>query len=530
MVLSLVAVPSIVSRAESISSSPSPAVTNKALEIKIQSDTDLGNTVYCYTWCKSINGTEKSPWAWGAVNTSKFQMTGSGGTYAFKIADIQTFYGLTDSELAGLTELGFIAKNAAGGKTGDLSIQVIQGRTDAYSGGEGTEENPFILKTTEDLLELASTSMDWAEDVYLRLDSDIDGSSLKTPIGSKGAPFRGHFDGGGHTIYNIDLSNSAFGEATGLFGGLKNGEIKNLGVLNAKVSGMTYTGVLVGYATSGSIRCCYTSGTVSASSICAGGLVGDNAGAVISDCYSGAQVTSSSDNAVGGLVGKNAGVIQRTYATGIVKGLDYVGGIVGANYGNVRQSVAINSALESSFDYNAKFGGNSNSRNVVQDNYSWSAIPLTGSQNSFGYHATQKESYVLGQYDFFKSLAGWDFEEVWEWKNENNKSYPALRKLSGQTNLLPEAFMQTTGVIDVLSPELMISVGPNPVSTILYIRSTEAIASCRVVSLSGALIADVASNGAAELEIDMAAVAPGLYVISVITADGHKSVSKIIKN
>ena len=76
----------------------------------------------------------------------------------------------------------------------------------------------------------------------------------------------------------------------------------------------------------------------------------------------------------------------------------------------------------------------------------------------------------------------------------------------------------------------MISVGPNPVSTILYIRSTEAIASCRVVSLSGALIADVASNGAAELEIDMAAVAPGLYVISVITADGHKSVSKIIKN
>ena len=104
--------------------------------MKIQTDQDLGSTVYCYTWCKSINGAEKTPsWKWADVHTSKFQMTGSAGTYTFKIADIKSFYELTDTELAGLTELGFIAKNASGGQSGDLFINVVPGRTDAYSGG-----------------------------------------------------------------------------------------------------------------------------------------------------------------------------------------------------------------------------------------------------------------------------------------------------------------------------------------------------------------------------------------------------------
>lgn len=519
--------------AESITSTPSPAVTNKVLEVKIQTDQDLGSTVYCYTWCKSINGEEKTPsWAWADVHTSKFQMTGSAGTYTFKIADIKSFYELTDTELASLTELGFIAKNASGGQSGDLFINVVQGRSDAYSGGEGTQDNPFILKNINDLKEFASTSMDWAEDVYLRLDADIDASALTTPIASKGSPFRGHFDGAGHSISNLRLTETSVGEAVGLFGGLMNGEIKNLGVVNADITGSTYAGILVGYATSGTIKACYTTGEVKATSVCTGGLVGDNAGAVISDCYSGAAVSNTADCAVGGLVGKNVGVIQNVYASGSVKGLDFVAGVAGANYGNIRHSVALNSSVTSSMNYSARFSGNSDSRNIASDNNAWTDItPGHGSWSAYGYPATLRSANDLSSLALFRQVTGWDFDNIWEWRTESGKSYPALRKISGQTNVIPAKFYETqSGLIDVAAPGVLVSVGPNPVTTTLVVSSTEALASCGVFSVSGAMIANIVpAAGMSEVAVDMSTAAPGLYIVNVVTSNGYKSVNKIIK-
>lgn len=533
LAMSLVSSVGFTAVAESITSTPSPAVTNKVLEVKIQTDQDLGSTVYCYTWCKSINGAEKTPsWKWADVHTSKFQMTGSAGTYTFKIADIKSFYELTDTELAGLTELGFIAKNASGGQSGDLFINVVPGRSDAYSGGEGTQDNPFILKNIDDLKEFASTSIDWAEDVYLRLDADIDASTLDTPIASKGSPFRGHFDGAGHSISNLSLTETAVGEAVGLFGGLKNGEIKNLGVVNADITGSTYAGILVGYATSGTIKACYTTGAVNATSVCTGGLVGENAGAVISDCYSGAAVSNTADCAVGGIVGKNAGVIQNVYASGPVKGLDFVAGVAGANYGNIRHSVALNSSVTSSMNYSARFSGNSDSRNIVSENNAWTdIISGSGSWSAYGYPATLRAANDLSSLALFRQVTGWDFDNIWEWRTESGKSYPALRKVSGQTNVIPAEFYESlSGLIDVAAPGVLVSVGPNPVSSTLVISSTEALASCQVFSVSGAMIANlVPAAGMSEVVIDMSTATPGLYIVTVVTSQGYKSVNKIIK-
>ncbi len=459
-------------------------------------------------------------------------MTGSAGIYTFKIADIKSFYELSDSELAGLTELGFIAKNASGGQSGDLVINVVQGRSDAYSGGEGTQDNPFILKNIDDLKEFASTSMDWAEDVYLRLDADIDASALATPIASKGSPFRGHFDGAGHSISNLRLTENTVGEAVGLFGGLMNGEIKNLGVVNADITGSTYAGILVGFATSGTIKACYTTGAVKATSVCTGGLVGENAGAVISDCYSGAAVSNTADCAVGGIVGKNAGVIQNVYASGSVKGLDFVAGVAGANYGNIRHSVALNSSVTSSMNYSARFSGNSDSRNIVRENNAWADIIAgNGSWSAYGYPATLRTANDLSSLALFRQVTGWDFDNIWEWRTESGKSYPALRKISGQINVIPAKFYESlSGLIDVAAPGVLVSVGPNPVSSTLVISSTDALASCQVFSVSGAMIANlVPAAGMSEVAVDMSTAAPGLYIVNVVTSQGYKSVNKIIK-
>ena len=409
---------------------------------------------------------------------------------------------------------------------------MVPGRSDAYSGGEGTQDNPFILKNIDDLKEFASTSIDWAEDVYLRLDADIDASTLDTPIASKGSPFRGHFDGAGHSISNLRLTETAVGEAVGLFGGLKNGEIKNLGVVNADITGSTYAGILVGYATSGTIKACYTTGEVNANSVCTGGLVGDNVGAVISDCYSGAAVSNTADCAVGGLVGKNAGVIQNVYASGSVKGLDFVAGVAGANYGNIRHSVALNSSVTSSMNYSARFSGNSDSRNIVSENNAWTDItPGHGSWSAYGYPATLRSANDLSSLALFRQVTGWDFDNIWEWRTESGKSYPALRKISGQTNVIPDNFYKSlSGLIDVAAPGVLVSVGPNPVTTTLVVSSTEALASCQVFSVSGAMIANIVpAAGMSEVAVDMSTAAPGLYIVNVVTSNGYKSVNKIIK-
>ena len=84
-----------------ISTSPSPAISTKALEVKIQTR-DMGSEVYCYTWCESVNGGKKSPFSWDEANNEKFRMGGSGGSYTISIPDIQAFYGLSDSEITGL--------------------------------------------------------------------------------------------------------------------------------------------------------------------------------------------------------------------------------------------------------------------------------------------------------------------------------------------------------------------------------------------------------------------------------------------
>ncbi len=67
-----------------VTTSPSPAVSNKPLEITIRTD-NFGSEVYCYTWCADINGSSKSPWGWNDVNTDKFRMSGSNGEYTLTI-------------------------------------------------------------------------------------------------------------------------------------------------------------------------------------------------------------------------------------------------------------------------------------------------------------------------------------------------------------------------------------------------------------------------------------------------------------
>jgi hypothetical protein len=143
----------------------------------------------------------------------------------------------------------------------------------------------------------------------------------------------GTFDGQGHEIHDLFI-NRPGEDYVGLFGSVdEGGIIKDVGVVNATVTGGWMVGGLVGwneYTVSNS----YSSGNVNGGAV-VGGLMGANDGTV-SDSYSSGNVTG--EDGVGGLVGDNYGTVSNSYSTGSVYGSDYVGGLVGDNAGDVNNS------------------------------------------------------------------------------------------------------------------------------------------------------------------------------------------------
>lgn len=155
-----------------------------------------------------------------------------------------------------------------------------------YSGGSGTQDDPWLISSVEDLQTLASTinngkaaefdadCTDTGDGIpgnyhgyYFKQKTDLDLSSIENwaPIGySGGCYFAGHYDGDGHTISNAKSTgkNDDEGFATaGIFGWLAFGSVKNLTVKNADFfaegnKNMSYAGGVLAVAYSCSVENC----------------------------------------------------------------------------------------------------------------------------------------------------------------------------------------------------------------------------------------------------------------------------------
>ena len=203
---------------------------------------------------------------------------------------------------------------------------------EAYAGGDGTEENPYQIATSQQLALLAyQTNNEMGGDAYYVLTQNL---SLKNcsgenihwiPIGIHTHDkndnihyFKGHFDGGGHTIYgmyqNFESGLDYFG---GLFGCTDGAEIKNVHMSYCSINGVGgYVGSVVGFAgRTDVLNCtaydCYIRSTGAEAD--AGGIVGyagvpigayenDEHVSRISNCKITA-VTVESSYSAGGIVG-----------------------------------------------------------------------------------------------------------------------------------------------------------------------------------------------------------------------------------
>lgn len=147
-------------------------------------------------------------------------------------------------------------------------------------------------------------------------------------IGSQQNPFSGIFDGGGHTISNLNITSS--NDNQGLFGCATEATIYNLYLKNPTVQGKDKVGTLIGQAfdnvtLSDVLVTSNASGasayTVKATDGSGGGIVGWAGGATIARCYFEGEVKTF--GWAGGIVG---------YANSDVKITDcYVGDFVQAN-------------------------------------------------------------------------------------------------------------------------------------------------------------------------------------------------------
>ena len=198
-----------------------------------------------------------------------------------------------------------------------------------FGGGSGTQDDPHLIYTPEQLNMIGSSPCHWYKHFKLMADIDLSGFSGTdfNAIGNPASPFTGVFDGNGHAISNSCII---------LFGYLNDpkARIEDLGLINPNVDAGTApnAGALVAQLLKGTVANCYVEGgSVSGGSRTAG-LVGYSRGTII-NCTSSASVPGSiNSHFVGGLVGENdRGTIINCHAAGSVSGHHFIGGLVGGN-------------------------------------------------------------------------------------------------------------------------------------------------------------------------------------------------------
>jgi hypothetical protein len=201
-----------------------------------------------------------------------------------------------------------------------------------YSGGSGTQEDPYLISKVADWQKLIDTAGDWDKHFILMANLNLQGITL-SPVGNFNQRFTGVFDGKDHIIRKANL-NMPDNDYVGLFGYVSwNAQICNLGIEDVAITGRICVGGLVGW-NEGNLIDCYTIGSVNGI-MSVGGLVGDNS-ADLTDCY--ATCSVSGIEFIGGLVGHSDEDCNLTacYATGPVKGSGYcIGGLVGLNHSNL---------------------------------------------------------------------------------------------------------------------------------------------------------------------------------------------------
>ena len=280
------------------------------------------------------------------------------------------------------------------------------------------EDGYFVINDISDFKQLLAFGQD--DSLRFRLKDDLD---LSTEPNFYIPYLAAEFDGNGRKISNLSFSFD-FASDVGLFGVLAHsGKVTQVGVANVNiVSSGSYVGGLVGDNRGGTVTNCYSGGSVTACG-CVGGLLGFNIGTV-SNCYFTGSVTA--DWAVGGLIGQNEGTVSNSYFTGSVTADWAVGGLIGQNEGTVSNSYSTGSVTG-----NEHVGGLVGHNTDTVSNCFWDT-QTSGQSTSAG--GTGKATAEMKNIATFSGV-GWNIitvanpgtrNPVYTWNIVDGQTYPFL--------------------------------------------------------------------------------------------------------
>ncbi len=247
--------------------------------------------------------------------------------------------------------------------------------------GSGTQADPYLIGTPEQLAGLAERTNVDKEDFagqYIKLTADIYLTDFSNPdtaswlqwgpiahslmqwnVATDYGYFRGHFDGDGHTIYNLyygagmnwaadwdpldldlDLDSYDFSVMNkALFVNLDGGTIENLNMANAKMAGVNQALLVLNAETNSVIRNCHVEGEIRGTQSGCNGLVHTNRG-LIENC---SATVNTNLQGGGAFVGTNeaTGVIRNCTSAGFMRCTMGAGaGFVSSNTGLIEKCTA----------------------------------------------------------------------------------------------------------------------------------------------------------------------------------------------
>ncbi|NDW13796.1 hypothetical protein D0T50_12985 [Bacteroides sp. 214] len=305
------------------------------------------------------------------------------------------------TEVGGTSDAASVFDDAVAGGTGESWV--------TGTGVGDSEENPFLITNAAQLKYLVkeiNTTPDAYEGKYFKLTTDIHVTAATwTPIGLgtgyQGVPlFKGHFDGGGHTISGkLIMPDSKY---LGFFGRNNGGSISNLhvaadiSVKRESGSGNLFAGAIIGYTNNSALISCTATGKMEcnavANGIAEGFYVGKIVGSIreatkINNCQATGSLTGGVDSnekeyirlVLGGIVGDalstsdaTAAITQCTNSGSVVCSTEtspdvtsYIGGIVGWNNSNCNMNSCYNMGAVSGGKHTGGIAGqNSNGATI----------------------------------------------------------------------------------------------------------------------------------------------------------------------
>jgi len=395
-----------------------------------------------------------------------------------------------------------------------LVCPIFGGMNEAYAmEGGGTEADPFIIMTPEDLSDVRNDP-----GAYYKLGTDInlagydyDGDGPDNggwmPIDN----FTGTLNGNGYAILNMTIDRPSTSDV-GLFGKIgAGGNLVNLRLLDVDVRGNVAAGGVAGNPLAGAtIERSYATGRVHADTN-AGGLTGVNVG-TIRNSY--AIVDVSGGARVGGLTGTNAGEIKNAFSAGSVRGYEEIGGLTGYNVGQIQYAYAagkVNGSLKV-----GGLTGRLDSGGAAVDSF-WNTETSGQSASAAG---TGKSTIQMKDADTF---AGWDAAD---WGFRDGQAFPYLR-----------TFPMAIGIDPLASATYSLHPGQDALSvtgSVYHESDGEPIAIKYVIREDGAgvIVAETANSTADENgelpfkhKFPLAGFGDGSYTVSVTATDAHYTIA-----